>query len=153
MEDYKRLKVFEWLRDINNQYDGILPRKVLEAGINIDGQQIHLVAPQGIFLPQGWEKPISITTSPQSPYKDEVWDQGYIQYQYRGTNIMHRENASLRQAMKDKTPLIYFHGLRPGWYVSLYPCYVVNDEPSLYTFTIAIDELSSAFQMRSGRYA
>lgn len=122
----------------------VLPRRLLEDGIEVRGTRVPLIGPQGIFKPAMCELPISVTTVPlvagrQRPYEDEPTYDGVL-YRYRGTDPNHRDNVGLREAMRRRVPLIYFHGHRPGWYHAEWPVYVVGDDPERLTFTLVAEE-------------
>ena len=121
-----RLAAFEWLQSQVDLYGEVLPRSVLEAGFEFEGQRVRLVGPQGIFKPKLISGvPLSITTAPKGPYTDRFGPDGLLCYAYRGENPQHHENVGLRKAMSDRVPLIYFHGLMPGKYIAAWPVYVV----------------------------
>jgi hypothetical protein len=46
---------------------------------------------------------------------------------------MHRDNAGLRLAMHKHIPLVYFYGLVPGKYATVWPIYIVGDDPKALT--------------------
>lgn len=48
-----RMSAFRWLDEVSPAYEAVLPRDVLQKGFELEGQQIHLMSPQGIFTPQG----------------------------------------------------------------------------------------------------
>jgi putative restriction endonuclease len=139
-----RLKAFELLKHLKLIHGDNIPRKLLEQGFVYEGQRVHLIGQQGIFKPKILEKiPLSITTAPivegrPRPYDDSTAD-GLISYKYRGTNPNHHENVGLRKAMVQKTPLIHFHGVVPGVYAAVWPVYIVRDNPTTLTFTVAVD--------------
>ncbi|MBN1493407.1 MAG: HNH endonuclease [Candidatus Omnitrophica bacterium] len=136
-----RLKAFEWLEEQCTIYGETLPRTILEKGFLYNETRVPLIGPQGIFIPKVMGKiPLSITTSPNSPYDDEHSSDGFLMYKYRGTDPHHRENAGLREAMLKKIPLIYLSGVVPGKYLPSWPVYIVRDDPSTLTFTVAVDE-------------
>lgn len=104
------------------------------------GTRVPLLGPQGIFKPKVLpEIPLSITTTPKSPYKDHFGG-GLLRYAYRGTDRTHPDNAGLRLAMTRQAPLVYFHGILPGKYLAAWPVYVVGDDPGGLTFTVAVDD-------------
>jgi putative restriction endonuclease len=37
-------------------------------------------------------------------------------------------------------PLVYFHGIVPGRYMASSPVFIVGDDPSALTFTVAVDD-------------
>ena len=102
-----------------------------------------LVAPQGIFKPKILDLPLSITTTPDSPYADSFSADGYLEYKYRGSDPNHRDNVGLRQVYQKQLPLIYFHGIVPGKYLATWPVFIVNDHPEKLVFTAAVDDLST----------
>lgn len=124
-------------------FGDILPRKILEIGFKFEEKRVPLVSPQGIFKPQILpEYPLSITTSPESKYPDGFNDDGFLVYSYRGQDVNHKDNASLRKAMKDNVPLIYFHGIVTGRYVAVWPVFIVEDFPQNLSFKVTSDDLN-----------
>ncbi len=117
-------------------------RSALMRGFAVDGQRIPLIAPQqGIFKPrQLSDGPLSILTTPSSPYSDAFGSDGLLRYSYRGTNPDHADNSGLRRAMAHRLPLAYFHGVLPGKYLAAWPVYIVADNPKTLRFTVAIDD-------------
>ena len=125
-----RLKAFEWLEKQTLIHGDVLPRPLLERGYKYQGTQIHLLGAQGIWKPRIFEKiPLSITTTPNSPYPDSHDYEGNLIYSYRGTDPNHPDNAGLRIAMQERTPLIYFLGVEVGRYLPTWPVYITHDDP------------------------
>lgn len=140
-----RLSIFRWLDARVAELGEVLPRELLEQGMTIQGVRVPLVGPQGIFKPKVLsDGPISITTSPNSPYKDAVLGDDLIIYSYRGENAQHHENVGLRKALREAIPLVYFRGLVPGRYFAAWPVFVVADNPAGLTFTVQVDDIKSA---------
>jgi putative restriction endonuclease len=111
----------------------------------LDGNRVPFLGPQGIFKPRILtDAPLSVTTSPNSPYADALVGDDMILYKYRGDNPEHHENVGLRRAYKEAIPLVYFRGLIPGKYFAAWPVFVVADNPAALTFTLQADELQSA---------
>lgn len=138
-----RLVAFEWLSKQTSLYEDVLPRDILAQGFEFEGTQIPLVSPQGIFKPKIIpEIPLSITTTPESPYEDSFSRDNLLLYRYRGTDPKHRDNEGLRMAMMKGTPLVYFHGVVPGKYLAVWPVYIVGDLPEKLTFKVAADDAS-----------
>ncbi len=135
-----RRQAFQWLKSQVRIHGEVLSRPVLQQGFHLQGKQIRLVGPQGIFKPRYMELPISITTVPSGPYDDEFGYDGLLLYRYRGTDPNHRDNVGLRRAMQLGTPLIYFHRIMPGKYLPAWPVFIVADNPSQLTFSVAVDE-------------
>jgi putative restriction endonuclease len=139
-----RLAAFAWLEEQCRIYGETLPRTVLEKGMFFEGQRIHLISPQGIFKPAILpEIPLTITTSPNSPYNDGSVEGSYLHYCYRGTDPDHRDNRGLRQALLHRTPLIYLFGVVPGKYLPVWPVYIVGDDREALTFKVQVDEKKS----------
>lgn len=141
-----RNAAFEFLKAQNEVYGEALPRALLQAGFEYGGRRVPLLGPQGIFKPAVMvDIPLSIMTAPPvpgrpPPYADEMGESGVMNYMYRGTDPEHHENRGLRRAMETGTPLIYFFGLMPGYYMAQYPAFVVGDDPAALTFRVQLDE-------------
>jgi len=143
LDDKIRITAFDWLRDQTLKLDQVLPIELLRQGFVFENERIPLVAPQGIFKPRLMELPLSITTTPRSKYDDAFRPDEYLNYKYRGNNIYHRDNVGLRECMKQGIPLIYLLGLVPGKYLPVWPVYIIGDDPTGLSFTVAVDELNS----------
>lgn len=73
------------------------------------------------------------------PYDDGFQPDGSVIYRYRGTDPQHPDNQAVRRAMRDKIPLIYFHGTVVGRYLAAWPAYVIDDDPASLSFHIDVD--------------
>jgi len=138
-----RLASFNWLKEQVDLQGDVLPRALLQSGFDFRGTRVPLVAPQGIFKPRIMGLPLSITTTPNSPYEDSFSQDGFLQYKYRGTDPEHRDNVGLREVFRQSRPLIYFHGIVPGRYLAVWPVFILADNPEGLTFTIAVEDLAS----------
>ena len=124
----------------------VLPIAVLRQGFSFEDHRVPLMGPQGIFKPAVLASvPLSITTialveGRQPPYHDQMGPDGFLRYSYRGTDAAHRDNTGLRQAMQRQLPLVYLYGTAPGWYRPEWPVFIVGDDPSALTFTVAMDD-------------
>lgn len=149
MQDEKvRLAAFGWLKEQWLVYGDVLPRTVLEEGFILEGERVTLIGKMGIWKPRVLDTyPISITTSPESPYNDSISPDNLIAYAYRGDNPDYWDNVALREAMRDGIPLIYFRGLVTGKYFAVWPVYVVHDDPTHLMFTVAVDDRAVMEQM------
>ncbi|MDZ7828969.1 MAG: HNH endonuclease [Halofilum sp. (in: g-proteobacteria)] len=135
-----RKAAFDFLEAETARHGEVLPRQLLADGFEWEGQRVPLVSAQGIFKPKVLpEIPLTITTSPKSPYADSFADSHRLLYRYRGTDPRHRDNVGLREAMHRGTPLIYFVGLTPGRYLAIWPVLIVGDDPSDLCFTVVAD--------------
>ncbi len=96
---------------------------------------------RGINKPAGLQGALSITTAftpfgKAPPYEDLVGDDGYPRYKYEGTDPNTYTNRSLRLCMEFGFPLVYFVGVRRGFYRPIYPIYVISDDSQRNEFTL-----------------
>src|SRR4030042_4790746 len=94
-----RMAAFGWLSKQVSIFDEVLPRDIIQKGLIYEEKRIPLISPQGIFRPKEIEFPLSITTSPESPYEDS-YEEGLLVYRYRGTDPEHRDNVGLREVYR-----------------------------------------------------
>jgi putative restriction endonuclease len=135
-----RFAAFDWLREREARNGGIFSWDELSGGFSYEGSRITLIGQTGIWFPQGFSLPISITTSAIGPYAlDNIGDDGVLTYAYRGTDPELRDNRGLREALRTRTPLIYFHALRPGRYQAAWPITIFQDDPKALCVRAAID--------------
>lgn len=137
-----RLAAFQWLRAQADVHGEVLPRSILAEGFVFDGRRVPLLGPQGIFKPALCDLPLSITTSPKSPYADSWTADNRLQYAYRGTDPTHPDNRGLRSAMSTGTPLVYFFGIAPSQYLASFPVYIAGDHPERLTFDVQADDVT-----------
>jgi putative restriction endonuclease len=137
-----RLAAFDWLSRQVDMHGDVLPRELLRTGFEFQGICIPLVSPQGIFKPKLCNLPLTITTTTKGPYEDKFGPDGFLHYKYQGNDIHHRDNAGLRTALQNNTPLIYLHSILPGKYLAIWPVFIVGDDPAGLTFKVALDDLS-----------
>lgn len=137
-----RAAAFDWLRQHTQLDSDTLSRDLLARGFPYQTSYVKLVGPQGIFKPAQIEYfPLSITTTTKGPYSDSFDPSGdYLLYSYRGTDPDFHENRRLRDAMRERIPLIYFYSTVPGQYMAIFPVFIVGDDPGLLTFTVAADD-------------
>lgn len=138
-----RLAVFEWLADERERSGEVFSRTRLAAGITVLGRHLHLIGPQGIFKPFGFDAPLSITTSPNSPYGDRFESETVLRYAYRGTDPRHPDNVALVRSMSNRIPLVYFHGLEPNAYLAVAPVFIVGADPQTLFFRVQADDMSA----------
>lgn len=140
MDAFIRKAAFDWLSAQSELNNGVFSRAELLHGFEYAGERIKLVGPKGIFKPKALDLPLSITTIADGPYDDSVGPDDLLHYRYRGTNPNHPDNVGLRDLMRSRKPLVYFHALMPGRYFALWPVYVVGDDLKALTFTVAVDD-------------
>lgn len=136
-----RLAAFQWLRAQMDVHGEVLPRSILAEGFLFDARRVPLLGPQGIFKPALCDTPLSITTSPNSPYADAWTPENRLRYAYRGTDPAHPDNRGLRRAMQTQTPVVYFFGIAPSQYLATFPAYIVGDRPEGLTFEVQVDDV------------
>lgn len=137
-----RLAAFKWLQEQTEIHGDVLPRSSLLAGFMFRENRVPLVSPQGIFKPALMDLPLTITTTPNSPYRDRYTNGNFLHYKYRGQDPGHPDNIGLRQVMQKQLPLIYFFGLVPGRYLAIWPVFIIDDNPRELTFTVAVEDLT-----------
>ena len=134
-----RQEAFAWLTEQTELHGDVLPWSALAHGFHSQGQQIRLVSQQGIFKPQALRLPLSIRTAASGPYGDS-FSGDLLLYKYRGTDPNHRDNEGLHQAMLERVPLVYFHGIAKGKYVAACPVFIVHANPVDLTLSVAVDD-------------
>lgn len=140
MQDEIRAAAFRWLEEQTAVHGDALPRRLLEEGFDFRGSRVTLVGPSGIWKPRGFETvPLSITSTPKGPYDDSISPDGLLIYRYRGDDPNHRDNVGLREAMRTRTPLIYFFGVAVGRYLPIWPVFIIEDDPVHLRCFAAID--------------
>ncbi len=111
-------------------YDDLVPRAVLLEGFRFKGQRVSLGSFQrGIHRSALQRGPAALTlfTSPNSPYADEIDEEGdTIIYAYRSGAMSLADNRALDAAFEMRVPLIYFKGIEPGQYMIIAPVFVTD---------------------------
>lgn len=149
-----RAAAFEWLGQRTAERGRpIFEFRELERGFLVGGEKVTLASVQGIWTPRLCAAPISIRTAParpdaSHPYDDSFRD-GQVSYKYYGENPEHRDNAGLRRAMREGTPLAYFLGIVPNRYLALWPVFVIEDDPAALEFQLRIHEHPGLVEVRS----
>lgn len=121
---------------------GFIPLSEL-ASFRVPGvARLRLIDPGGggIWNPRDFVGTLSIVTSPDGPYADREVEGGLYQYSYQ-KGPEGGKNLKLHAAMVRGLPLIRFHKARPGYYVPIYPVYVIDDNPIAREFTLTLDEI------------
>jgi putative restriction endonuclease len=118
------------------------------SGFTFEGERVPLVSQQGIFKPAVLDLPISIRTTYRAPeedrpYYDEVDENGYLLYRYRGTDPQHHENRWLRQVRDRALPLLYLAGVARGRYLPSAAA-IIEDHPESLTFGVQLMPIDAA---------
>lgn len=125
-----RASLFLWLKQRSVINGGVFTREELSSGFSYRGQTITLVGPSGIWTPKDFSLPISISTTSSGTYNDALTSDGQLSYRYRGSDPNQRDNVGLREAFRTRTPLVYFHSIKPGKYYAIWPIFIVDDKPA-----------------------
>lgn len=129
IEEEIRAAAFAWLDNQTKLNGGVFDRNDLIYSFSYHGQNITLIGATGIWFPKGFTIPISITTTSKGPYDDGFTTEGLLEYRYRGTDPDHRDNIGLTKAFEKRTPLIYFHSIKPSKYVAVWPVFIIENDP------------------------
>jgi len=138
-----RTAAMNYLDVLRSKYGDVLKSGVLRLGFSFRNEKINYVSQQGIFKPRQMELPLTITSVFNGPYQDNITDD-FLKYKYRGFDssyLNHRDNIGLRECMKERLPLIYFHGIDKGKYMPVYPVFIIDDNPDQMEFIVATDDI------------
>jgi putative restriction endonuclease len=133
-----RRAAMDRVRELQRQYDDLIPVSALQAGFVFAGRRISLGSfYSGIFRPAEMSGPaaLCVVTAPPkqnrpAPYEDEFDEAaGRFTYRFRDpasptTRAMtaaERDNRALLAAHDLAVPLIYFRGIAPGQYSAVAP--------------------------------
>lgn len=139
-----REAAFAHLRAVQLRTGGPVTRHDV-AELRFEGERIPLMDLQrGIRKPRQLDAALSFRTvhtdrPDQRPYLDDEGPDGYLRYKWRGTDPDHPENRALRVAQQRGLPLIWFHGFASGTYLPVFPVWLVDEEPELHQFVVALD--------------
>ena len=121
------------------------------ATFKFEGQSFRLMATQtGIWKPRQLSAALSFRTvfakePSQRPYNDTEGPDGYLRYKWRfadpadPNNFNRSDNRAMREAMRQRFPLIWFQGVATGLYMPVYPVFLADEEPDAQQFVVALD--------------
>ncbi len=148
-----RLAAFDHLNRLREQSGGLVSAVDMQAGFIFEGERIPLFnEPVGIWRPRQLGKDgaaLSVTTAPpkpgkEPPYRDDIADEsGHLAYHYQREGPENWMNRSVRRAYELGRPLIYFYGIQPGLYDTIYPMYVMRDDPAERLFYLSYDPMAA----------
>jgi putative restriction endonuclease len=138
-----RLAAFARLEELQRLHGDSIPAAALREGFVHAGERVLFRAQQGIFKPRQMRLPLSIRTSAENPYGDELGPDGFLRYRYQGEDPHRHDNRWLRECMHAAVPLVYLHGLGGATYKPLWPVYIHADDPASLTFTVASDDMQT----------
>ena len=134
-----RLAAFRWLDEQKRQGISEFNREMLCNRFFFEGERLPLVdwAGKGIRNPASLRSTLSIRTSVKRTYPDSETDIAAESFEYHyQSRSTEGDNTKLRRALELQDPLIYFHGVRIGWTIPIYPVFVTADDPVRQVFTI-----------------
>ena len=131
-DDELRATCFLALDALRAQFGDDLPyREVLDRGFVFEGQRIpFFTRMRGIYRARAQRGPaaLSVNTSYNSPYNDEVTAEGFL-YAYQAGSLDNPDNRWLQSAYELQVPIVYFWGgSRPAWYRPIV-CFVRDNHP------------------------
>lgn len=105
-----------------------------------EGERIPLLdRGRGIRNPKDFDSTLTImTSSKKTVYADGISPEGLVRYSYQSR--ADGDNVKLLRAYEQADPLVYFLGVREGYFVAFYPAYIVHDDPVQREIRVALDE-------------
>jgi putative restriction endonuclease len=144
-EEAIRAAAFAWLHDVT--LGGTIPvtREQLANDFYVAGQRFPLVdRGRGIRKPLGWRSALSIMTAQGRPYADDLH-----RYKLRRDQGGTAENESLRVALREQRPLIWFYGVAPSVFNAIFPVWIAAEEPDQDQFVLALTEIQRSVRPNS----
>ena len=130
-----------WLQDVTLGGTLTITREQLANDFHVAGDRFPLVdRGRGIRKPAGWRAALSIMTAHGRPYADDEGLDGLHRYKLRRDQAGTAENESLRAAMREQVPLIWFYGVAPGVFNAIFPVWLTAEEPELDQFVLALTQ-------------
>jgi putative restriction endonuclease len=145
LDEKLRAAAFAYLTHLSAQGKPLVRQADL-AGFRFEGSEIRLMATQqGIWKPRQLNAALSIRTvfaadPSKRPYNDEPGPDGFLRYKWRGNDPNHIDNRSLRMAMEQSLPLIWFRGIASGVYFPVYPVWLADEEKGDNQFVVSLDQ-------------
>ncbi|WP_407358797.1 HNH endonuclease [Microbacterium sp. LTA6] len=134
-----REDIFRWL-DLRRNAGAYEFSRAELINYSFNGERIPLLdTGRGIRNPADFDSTLTImTSSKKTEYSDGISPEGLVRYSYQSRDG--GDNVKLRNAYNDADPLVYFLGVRAGYFVAFYPAYIVHDDPSRREVHVALDE-------------
>ncbi|MGM1018262.1 MAG: HNH endonuclease [Actinomycetota bacterium] len=138
-QDVIRDDVFRWLDARRNAGSYEYSREEL-INYSFRGDRIPLLdTSRGIRNPADFDSTLTLmTSSKKTGYSDGISPEGLVTYSYQSREG--GDNVKLLKAFEHGDPLVYFLGVRPGFFVAFYPVYIVHNDPVRRVVSIALDE-------------
>jgi putative restriction endonuclease len=136
-----RAAALAWLQEVTLGGSVPVTREQLANDFYHAGERFPLVdRGRGIRKPAGWRAALSIMTTRGRPYADEEGLDGLHRYKLRRDQGGTAENESLRVAMREHVPLIWFYGIAPGLFNAIFPVWLTAEESEENQFVLALTE-------------
>lgn len=145
-EEEIRASALAWIDRVTLGGTVAVKREQLANDFRIGGDRFPLVdRGRGIRKPSGWQAALSITTAAPRPgrlrpYQDEEGPDGLHRYKLRRDLQGTPENVSLRTAMQEQLPLIWFVGIQPGIFNAIAPVFLIAEETEQDQFVLAMTD-------------
>ena len=143
-----RVSAFDHIKALKVKCGGPLPWTEISKGVHIGGEHFFLSGrARGIFRPRQMRRGVlSIkSTEPRvgrmRRYDDIASNEGFFEYRFMGDNPEAPDNRWLREAWKDQSPFIYFHGIIPSVYDPIFPVFVSEWIPERGTVRVVVGEI------------
>ncbi len=132
-----REAIFQHLSELTRDTEVVTRSQLWDFTVN--GEVHRLIdRSRGIRNPAYMEATLSIMSDPKSKYSDEELEGSLFAYAYREGSVQ-GDNRKLRRACELRSPIILFRKISDGFFVPVYPVYVVADDPANRRFLIALD--------------
>lgn len=135
-----RLEAIHYVRQLRERWVAV-PAGELQRFVS-DGAEVYLKGQQGIFKPKELSDPLSITSTIDSPYADDLIEGHKILYDFLPSTREY-ENDGLKRCAEAELPLIYLLQVskRPNpEYVVFAPVFVVGWDDATRQFLVDLSE-------------
>jgi putative restriction endonuclease len=92
-----------------------------------------------------------VTIPEGGPYADAV-EGDVLHYAYRGTDPGHPDNVGLREAMRDRVPLVLFVRVAENRYLVRLPVLIAGDSQAALRFEVDLQPTGAELGLRAGEY-
>ncbi|WP_458116555.1 HNH endonuclease [Arthrobacter sp. D2-10] len=101
---------------------------------------------KGIWKPRQLDAALSFSTTYRAPgkarpYDDDTGPDGLFRYKWQGDDPNHADNRALRWAQEHSLPMIWFFAVRTGWYLPVFPVFLLEEEPQQRQFVVDLDPM------------
>ncbi|HEY5611390.1 MAG TPA: hypothetical protein VIL97_09300, partial [Thermoanaerobaculia bacterium] len=137
LETRIRLEAINYVRAVRERWVAVPAAEL--ARFSVRSKRIHLKGQKGIFKPKDLSDPLSITSTLDSRYPDDVVEGRCIYYDYVATR---HDNAALKRCAEAQIPLIYLLQVKrkPAEYIVFAPVYAVGWDDARKQFLIDLSE-------------